>query len=191
GVAEFCNGSFQYWGNTLTIKKVAAAHTYLLSFIKQKGPLDIFLGFSKGAAPAASILLHHEIEHPELSPFKATIFICSSLPFSRSVHWDYLIADKYFLRDDDDLSSSSGSEPESDASGSNSESERVTVKCKDGPYYHMFHADVDEIRISVPTAHVYGTKDPWRKHSIDLVELCHRAQRLQFQHDGGHEIPRE
>ena len=36
----------------------------------------------------------------------------------------------------------------------------------------MFHPSVDSVRISIPTAHIYGTTDQWRSHSMDSVHLC-------------------
>jgi hypothetical protein len=55
----------------------------------------------------------------------------------------------------------------------------------------MFYQGVDAARISIPTAHVYGQKDIWRLHSIELLELCDCESAVAFEHDGGHEIPKE
>jgi pimeloyl-ACP methyl ester carboxylesterase len=60
-----------------------------------------------------------------------------------------------------------------------------------GPFYQMFHHTADEVRINIPTAHVYGRYDPWRMHSKDLVKLCRDEAAYVYEHDGGHEIPRD
>lgn len=57
----------------------------------------------------------------------------------------------------------------------------------EGPYYNMFHPSVDQVRISLPTAHLYGAGDPWKRHSIDFAEMC--TQKVTLKHGGGHEIP--
>ena len=59
-----------------------------------------------------------------------------------------------------------------------------------GPFYNMFHATVDNARISIPTAHIYGHRDTWRQHSLDLMKLC-VGNVVAFEHDGGHEVPKE
>lgn len=58
------------------------------------------------------------------------------------------------------------------------------------PFYNMFHATADSARIFIPTAHIYGLRDAWRPHSLDLATLC-AGPVVTFQHDGGHEVPRE
>ena len=170
-------------------------------------PFDVVIGFSQGAALIASMLLRQQLEEagrPSKPLFKAAMFICSPLPFSCTVAHgvdvrsyfgidpslhplpsprptnvpDYLVADAYFRRNDTDLAAAA-------AVCSNQEGEPGTV-----PYYNMLHPDVDTVRVSIPTAHVYGKKDSWRRHSMDLVRLCESKDRICFQHDGGHEIPK-
>lgn len=57
-----------------------------------------------------------------------------------------------------------------------------------GPFYNMFHPTVDKVRIRLPTAHVYGARDSWRRHGTELTGLCSDA--VVFEHSGGHDIPR-
>lgn len=195
GVEDFYNGPYRCWFNTPTTEKVAQANAYLKEFLTQSGPFDVVIGFSQGAALAASLLLHQRIEDPKAEPwFKAAIFICSPLPFVCYTEYgvdvrkyfgvlgpplpskrpttvpDYLVADAYFRRNDKDLGGGDG------GSG--------------GQFYNMFHPSVDQVRISIPTVHIYGRRDDWRRHSKDLVGLCDPRHVLQFEHDGGHEVPR-
>ena len=157
-------------------------------------------GAQKGAALAASMILHHQIDHPsEPLLFRAAIFICSPVPFSYSLDYGidtrtyfglkvakpsragcsttvpkYLITDAAYLKGEEAL------EPKRDGQYIRS----VPT------YYQMFHPSADDIRIAIPTAHIYGRKDKWRLHSIDLAKLCRRDLASVLQHDGGHEVPR-
>ncbi|KAK0636630.1 serine hydrolase FSH [Bombardia bombarda] len=195
------------WYKSPSTLKVALAHQRILAALgagepRTRRPYDVILGFSMGASIAASLLLHHRIDHgPDAPPLvKAAVFFASPLPFARCLEWgraadlaDELVPkDEYFLQ------------PEVDDDG---EEEEEVVPCAvhercrrsrvkgveanpDGRvYYQMFHPSVDEVRIGIPTAHVYGRMDPWRPHSRDLAGLCDGRTARVFEHDGGHEIP--
>lgn len=45
-----------------------------------------------------------------------------------------------------------------------------------------------DVRIRIPTAHIYGSKDPKWPSSIQLAYFCNN--RAMFDHGGGHDIPR-
>lgn len=38
--------------------------------------------------------------------------------------------------------------------------------------------------------HIYGRKDPAYEESLNLKRMCEPRGRLEFDHGGGHEIPR-
>jgi len=185
GVADIYPAPYICWYKTPTTENVAKARKFVLSFVEENGPFDIIMGFSQGAALSASILLHHQIETPDKrAPFKAAIFFGSPVPFSSSLDHgidaryyfgipapvpnpaipEWLITDKAYL----------GGESFADIS-----------KVR----YQMFYQEVDAVRISIPTAHIYGRKDMWRLHSIELLGLCDRKSAAVFEHHGGHEIP--
>lgn len=195
GVAGLFSGPFSCWYDVPTTTKVQRAHRVVLDFVKRNGPFDGILGFSQGAALAASILLHHEIAHVR-SPFRFAIFICSPLPFSCSLEHGIdtrsafgvrsnrpvrpncpttvpakLMPDADYLRPDD---------VEDDGDRGNDEL-----------FYQMFHDDVDQVRISIPTGHVIGANDEWREHSADVIRLCGSDKRMILYHGGGHELPAE
>ncbi|KAJ2906167.1 alpha/beta-Hydrolase [Zalerion maritima] len=46
------------------------------------------------------------------------------------------------------------------------------------------------LQIPIPTAHIYGIKDPRYPASIQLAHLCDPKRRQMFDHGGGHDIPR-
>jgi len=45
-------------------------------------------------------------------------------------------------------------------------------------------------RITVPTVHIYGSKDPRYAAGVHLSGICDPEKRRTFDHGGGHEIPR-
>lgn len=47
-----------------------------------------------------------------------------------------------------------------------------------------------QLRIGIPTVHVYGRVDPRLPASVQLIYLSDPAKRLTHQHEGGHNIPR-
>ena len=104
-------GPYRCWYDIPTTLKVARAHAQVSAIIRDLGPFEMVMGFSQvspaflpnpptctamflcplidhqyqGAALAASMILHHQIEHPSESPlFRAAIFICAPLPFACS-----------------------------------------------------------------------------------------------------------
>lgn len=45
-----------------------------------------------------------------------------------------------------------------------------------------------DVRVRIPTAHIYGAKDPRWPAGIQLAYFC--DDRRMFDHEGGHDIPR-
>lgn len=48
----------------------------------------------------------------------------------------------------------------------------------------------EQLRIKIPTLHVYGRVDPRLPASLQLAYLSESTKRLTYQHEGGHNIPR-
>ena len=86
--------------------RMEACHDAVRAACAAHGPFDLVLGFSQGAAVAASILLHEQLagqqatrkqgkmsdlaSQPSLDKlplFRAAVFICSPLPFSKSLQY--------------------------------------------------------------------------------------------------------
>ncbi|KAJ5171130.1 Serine hydrolase FSH [Penicillium coprophilum] len=58
------------------------AFDHTKSFITKEGPFDVVIGFSQGAALAASLLIHQSKNYPaEPSLFRAAVFICGAAPW--------------------------------------------------------------------------------------------------------------
>ncbi|KAJ5714329.1 uncharacterized protein N7483_011510 [Penicillium malachiteum] len=185
-VSNSFEGPYLSWYHSPSTAAVAVAHEAVYKAIDEQGPFDAVLGFSQGAAVAASLLVHAQIMDQK-PPFQAAIFIGSPLPFSLSVNYgidtrtyfgiaasspsrpgalmqipDYLVTDPAYLKGD---------------------------KGNKEVFYQMFHATVDPYRIGIPTAHVYGLQDQWYRHSMDVVQLCDRVTVVE--HGDGHGVPGE
>ena len=142
------------------------------------------------------MILHHELANPSQPPlFDVAIFISSPLPFSYSL--DYGIdTRKYF-----GIKESTPSRPGccttvprhlyTPAAYLRSDQELANSIGESQIHYQMFHPSDSDTRISIPTAHIYGRKDVWRLHSMDVKELSQREKASVFEHDYGHEIPRD
>lgn len=168
----------------------------------------------KGAALAASIILHHELEYTSEPPiFRFAIFIGSPLPFSHSLQYGidtrtyfgvpyslrctkfdnnkrpnkvpgYLITPDRYLKEDFDDEESSDNEKAT----VKSTLKRVAVEKE--IFYQMFHSTADEVRMKIPTVHIFGRQDPWYLHSKDMLQLACPDQALVLEHFSGHEVPK-
>lgn len=75
-VPDFVQGPFFGWYDGLSSSSVANAQSYIYEVIEDEGPFDGVLGLSQGASLAISLLLHHEIRHPnEPPPFCFAVLI--------------------------------------------------------------------------------------------------------------------
>lgn len=216
GVAALYPGPYRCWYDTPTTSKVQKAHAAVLAFARRAGPFDGVMGFSQGAALAASVLLHHELEGAP-PPFAFAVFVCAPLPFShalahgidtrahfgspaqRPVRPDcpdavpaHLVADAAYLRGEERLAAAKAkASAAADAAGPVRAPAAKEEEEEGAHFYQMFHASVDRVRIQVPTVHVVGARDKWRLHSLDVLQLCARDLAVSFEHGGGHEIPRD
>lgn len=187
GVADIYDGPYLTWNSTPSTEHVAYAHRYLQKYLSQ--PFDLVIGFSQGAALAASLILHTELAG-QPPPFRAAMLICSTLPSSGSLEYGIDVRDYFGI------------------TGPPTERPRVlpdeslvvrheyflrteNVRDANPPvYYNLFHADVDTVRIRIPTAHIYGRHDTlWRQQSLAMIQLC-SGKVYRFEHGGGHEVPR-
>jgi pimeloyl-ACP methyl ester carboxylesterase len=159
--------------------------------------------FSQGCSLASSLLLYNQTQHPKSPPlFKAAMFICGGVPLdvlsslgidvtdearqlddSSKVALQQMASSEAILRDGYDRWRG-GFDPFA-ADPENGTGERKTV----------FGIDVaripKEMKIPIPTAHVYGAQDPRFPASVTLAQFCDDAVRRTYDHGGGHEIPRK
>ncbi|OKL56915.1 hypothetical protein UA08_07742 [Talaromyces atroroseus] len=253
GIAEVYPGPYLCWYPfPPTLDHLSEAHELIWNIIEEDGPFDGVMGFSQGAALAASILLHHEKNTPlETPPFRFAIFICASLPFSVDQtsgfeltqvftysgdpmpgdlnRWQDLVNreqltdqkpnNEPFQLDAQELqsfvepisrASSSNNIAATNSSSSYSDSDSVSTEdttlsdnCSlgdgeevplsvntNGTRIFRFHPEVDTVRISIPTAHVYGKNDPYLSQSVQLVNMSQLDLVRAMDHGGAHDIPR-
>ncbi|KAJ5272906.1 EF-hand calcium-binding domain protein [Penicillium angulare] len=174
GVDQFYPGPYIGWFPTYEPASVKEIQDTIKEIIDEDGPYDGVIGFSEGAALAASLLLCDE--HFQQDPmFKVGIFFNSVMVFSPS----------------DDI-------------GVNIRQKLKNQKAEFSGYLHGMNSDPSDpdsipdiyafttgvpTRISVPTLHVIGSADVFSEDSRELARLCPDKSQVLF-HDGGHEFPR-
>jgi hypothetical protein len=79
-IVKYYSGPFyRHWDETEGT--VVQACEYLLDIIEDEGPFDGVIGFSQGAAAAASLILYHQRQHVTEPPlFQLAIFFCATRP---------------------------------------------------------------------------------------------------------------
>ena len=83
GIAEVYSGPYIAFYEDPTPEQVAEAHDLVNEVIEEDGPFDGIMGFSQGAALAASLILQRQTDHPtEPAQFRFAIFMCGMLPCS-------------------------------------------------------------------------------------------------------------
>lgn len=199
---------------------IQSAHEYINTVIEEDGPYDGIIGFSQGAALAASILLARQIEQPYTPPpFRIAIFICSALPYSPSPVIGLDISREFpaieakmaaFLgiSDGEDHTGAWGvkkidgeataSWPSSSSSSMDSldESSRSSSDSGSAPKTYGFGFGLGpksrqaEARIYIPTVHIIGRVDPWADHSALVRDSCQKDKMYTKYHAGGHEVPK-
>lgn len=152
---------------------------------------------------ASSLLLYNQSLHSNSPPlFKAAIFICGGVPLdvlaslgvevtseareldqSSKVALQQQASTEAILRDGYDrwgLGLSGFSAYQAEEFG------------KRGMVFGIDVARIPrQMKIKIPTVHVYGAKDPRFPASVTMAQFCDEAVRRTFDHGGGHEIPRK
>ncbi|KAH8430635.1 putative EF-hand calcium-binding domain protein [Aspergillus melleus] len=131
----------------------------------------------------------------ENPPFSAAIFICGGPPLQiLSEEIGYALPESIFSRDklsrtklaqvanSDSLLALGSQRWNNKAAGGGSADEEEKIRQEIASY--------GDVRIQIPTVHVYGDKDPRYEASVQLSGLCEEGRRRTFNHNGGHEIPR-
>jgi hypothetical protein len=175
------------WHKQYEPEHIEAAHSFLRSIIEEDGPYDGVVGFSQGAALAASFILcdeHHGGLGGGKPPFKMAAFFNCVMLFSPSKEVGTHIGEQVRQME------------EKHAAFLESREVETTTKTDDQTNISLlkdiygFVPDTFPIRISIPTFHVVGAKDQFEEHSRALIKLCEADKTEVFTFEGGHEIPR-
>jgi hypothetical protein len=167
------------------------------------------MGFSQGCSLASSFLLAHQSNNPYAAPpFKASIFISGGIPVDVLSSHGIDVTQEAL---DGDLSSRLElmNQASSEAilrCGKNRWGARFSPSATnlDYAYSHeslhsaestmVFGIDVakisTEMKIPIPTVHVFGSRDPRFPAIVTLAQFCDERIRRTCDHRGGHEIPR-
>ncbi|GAB1312342.1 EF-hand calcium-binding domain protein [Madurella fahalii] len=187
GAAPGMSGSYPppylCWYERGSPRDVHAAQEYLRSIIDEDGPYDGLIGFSEGAALAASLLLSDE--SPAAEPrFKVAILFNSVVPLvpSGSDRLGASLSETVHGHQDSYLDLLLPEEQRDSAT----EQERSAVLSQ-----ALCFSPKGSPKISIPTVHVIGERDPFAESSRVVVDLCIRDTAQVIIHDGGHELPRD
>lgn len=162
-------GPYYCWYRDPTFENVRKAHLRIDELIGEE-EFDGVLGFSQGAALAASYLLHRQ-QNDSTPALKLAILASASLPFSIDNEHGVAMSDPEF----------STARPEVYLQQLKATSDRWSAR--------RWTPQRDCIRLRVPTVHVYGTQDVYQSQSKELSELCEDATATVIRHREGHWIP--
>ena len=184
---SFFPGPYFCYYDLPTDDLVRQAQAYIEEIIGEEGPFDGVIGFSQGAALAASYMLEHAKTHPFEDVFKLAIFAGASLPFEMSSK-SALIHRPIMQREDSEDSESS-LEDEVDPYTS----WRIPKDFWDpiGPILGRYHPErTPTARIRQPTLHLIGDQDEYAGQGQMLTKMC-TGQATVIHHPEGHRIPRD
>lgn len=199
GVQSFFDGPYLTWFKDPTTFDVREAGQALHERLRgQHPPYDTVVCFSQGCSVLSSLIIFHQTECPgEPLPFRSAMFICGGIPLYVLGTWltvpekakliaegnhhelhatsEHLLKRRQLLNDDNDSNSPSWGMPPLEVTD-------------------VYGLDLSlmppNLRLTLPTVHVFGRKDPVRAASLQLAMMCDPENRLVYDHGGGHEIPR-
>lgn len=151
------------------------AQELVLSTIEDEGPFDGLLGFSQGAALAASVIIQQSTVGKQL--VECAVFICACFP--------WLIQSSCFVASDETARNRQRSLETLDLEG--------FMPAELSPnIHHPQHLLDSPIRISIPTAHILeGQTDEYIAQSRGLIVLCEKNSEVKvIDYEGGHIVPR-
>ncbi|OJJ77751.1 hypothetical protein ASPBRDRAFT_50590 [Aspergillus brasiliensis CBS 101740] len=162
-------GPYLCYYSSPTPTEVHEAFALVREVIDEDGPFDGVIGFSQGAALAASMILQHQKDSPTAMPlFNLAIFLGASLPFDL----------------DSNLAPRSVVAMQHQANG-------YPDEAGDDPLIlQRYDPRQTALRIEIPTLHVIGKTDPFRQQGELLVQLS-SGDATSVIHDGGHIVPRD
>ncbi|KAI1467649.1 serine hydrolase FSH [Daldinia caldariorum] len=203
---EFVNGPLQY-SNLLVkdppppeshgykfydaeeVKDIRKAGEWLAAILDRDGPYDGVLAVSQGAAAVSSFLLYRQWYEHELPPaFRFAIFINGSIPLKVlkdlgvpvSNEAEMVVAEANLQRDQ-----ALGPLP-----AHTSKARRAVFNSDDCFGLNLNRIPL-ELKIRIPTVHVWGENDPLFPASVQLTGLCDPYIRKIQMHKGSHEVPRD
>ncbi|KAI2621829.1 serine hydrolase FSH [Hypoxylon sp. NC1633] len=170
-------------------KDIREAHGWLAEKLEQESPYDGVIAFAQGAALVSSFLLYRQWYDHELPPaFGFAIFIGGNIPLGVlkdlgvpvSNETEGVVAEAERQRD-------RGLGP----SLTHAAKARRAVFNSDDCFGLNLNKMPLELKIRIPTVHVWGERDPLFPTSTQLAGLCDPYIRKIQVHGGAHEVPRD
>ena len=201
---------YTFWRGT-DAEDLKSAHVWLLELLDRQGPYDGVVCFSQGCSLIASFIIYHNNERPEEPlPFAAAIFICGGIPLvmlsdlGLPVSAEAWEINKRTSRELQEKAGAAGDQVqavlEGDLEARRGLWDRTDTLEQDplAPFptdrTNVFGLNFtqfpDQLKINIPTVHIYGSKDPRYPSSVQLAHFSEEGRRRTFDHAGGHDIPR-
>lgn len=207
GVDLYYPGPYYTWWKEANSSNIHTACKKLQSHFDTHGPYDGVLSFSRGCLLSSSFILFHQTENPTLPlPFKFCIFLCGGLAFPVLETLGIEVSPEATTLDK--RTKIALRERASTRAIRQWGKARWTTLCGNGddePLGFDPDAPIDKsivfgldftnlprnMRITIPTGHVYGKLDPRFPASMQLASLCEPNVRFIFDHGSGHATPRD
>ncbi|PNS14518.1 Dihydrofolate reductase [Sphaceloma murrayae] len=162
---------------------VREAQAYMREVIEDEGPFDGVMGFSQGAALAASLVLEHAKYSPLTTLFKFAVFICGTLPFN--------VDDENGLEMWQVTKAGNGPYAGEFAGEIDAVEPLGFPNDLEGTILGRYHPTKNlKVRIGIPTVHVIGKADAYAMQSKALSKLCQGDVTI-LEHEEGHRVPRD
>ena len=170
----------------------------LEEFIDSEGPFDGILGFSQGAALAASYLLRDASRQHTRNDFKCAVFFCAIQSWDLDSPGFTLAQDGKCRPIGEPLDSQkvifSASDITSVFGAANHPLLRENWNSSTPLLWPVGMAPMRSEPLAcmdIPTLHVIGAKDAYRSDSAALPTFCKSGRSHVVETSGGHEIPRD
>ncbi|KAI0380666.1 serine hydrolase FSH [Hypomontagnella monticulosa] len=168
---------------------IRKANEWLAKKLGNDGPYDGVLSFSQGATLVSSFLLYRQwYDHDLPQPFKFAIFVCGSIPLIVLKNLGVPVSSKAEgVVAHAKLQIDRGLGP---IAPHTKEARRALFNSDDCFGLNLNKIPL-ELKIRIPTVHVWGENDPLFPASVQLAGLCDPYLRKVHIHTGSHEVPRE
>ena len=212
----FDGGSGAYaWWPADTPRAIRSSHAWLDDYLAAHGPYDALMGFSQGCLLISSYLMHRARDLGASSsadtnplPFRSAIFLCGGLSFTSLDTLGVVVPPEALeierqsvvaLHAKTRLFRELASQPDQIQRGVRLWDDTSTLIHTLGeplpPVDDVFGMNLSsaggfpqDLFITIPTVHVYGSRDPRYPAAIQLAYTS--RTRSMYDHEGGHEIPR-
>ncbi|KAH8692260.1 serine hydrolase FSH [Talaromyces proteolyticus] len=195
-----------------SVSRMNELHEWFLNLIEEEGPFDGLMGFSMGGYVPLSLMLKRQKHYPLMPPlFRFMVFWGGNLPWSADQEegievTDWILAHRLVPPDIEDIRSFNAWAAEhpddrpdpDDPTGINPALHPLIPGWLAGKvfdrrnyYTRVYHPDVTQTRLQIPTLHVLGKADEVYGGSKRMAELCNAKTRVVYEHKGGHDVPRD